>query len=382
MAINDDLQDVILRNQHRIVQFERTINLAIQGNLAELSLELRRFIEDENLAAVRTTRQEQRLQALKKEVDRAIGTTYVENGRELQLGLNELGNQTQRLTVAGMNSVFTVNIIEPTLTTREMRVLTRDPVVLGLKTSEWWGRQAGSTRSAFTREMRLGIASGETNDQLVKRIIGSPTGAKENVIIDGKPRKVPQRTGGIMDLSKREATSLVRSSTQTVSNRVLQETYGGNTDVIKGVAVLVTLDGRTTTICMSLSGGVWNIITGDPTPDSPKQIPYPGPPPYHHQCRTVISPVTKSWKELGSPAKKEILDKAKRPDSVRASMDGEVPGLQQYTGFLRGQNVKFQNQVLGTARAKLFREGKLQLHQLTDATLTPINLDQLAKIVD
>lgn len=380
MGINDELANAVLRNTHRTVAFEKTINQQIRGNLVELERELARMLGDADLESALTRFQDQRLTRLRKDVNEAINTTYVGNTRDLQAGLTEIAAQTQRLTIQSFNKVFTYDIFDVTLTRAELRALARNPVVLGGTTTENWFKQNRNLKQGFVEQMRLGLAQGETNQQLVNRLIGGPTGARETVIIKGKRRSVAVRSGGLMDVPKHQATALVRTSAQTVSNTTLDTIYRDNDDVIGGVGVLVTLDGRTTLICMSLSGGTWDVNTGDPLPDSPKQIPYPGPAPYHFQCRTVMTPITKSWEELFGKKKAEILNNAKRPDSVRASMNGEAPGRQQYTGFLNGEGEKFQNSVMGKSRADLFRAGKIELHQLTDAMLKPLSLAQLEKI--
>jgi hypothetical protein len=129
---------------------------------------------------------------------------------------------------------------------------------------------------------------------------------------------------------------------------------------------------------MSLSGGVWDINTGEPLPESAVTIDYPGEPPYHFQCRTVASPVTKSWEELGSKTKNKI-DTA--PTSARASMNGEVPGKLTYESWLTMQPKKFQVDQLGRGRWELWDKGKINLNQLTDSTLRPLTLVELKELI-
>lgn len=380
MPINDELADAVLRNAHRTVAYEKTVNLAIRGNLEELSRELGRILGDAELADALPRFQVQRLQRTKREVDKAIDTTYAANTRELAAGNNVIATQTQRLVVQSFNRVFKAEIFNNVLVPAELKALSRNPVVLGGTTTENWWKQKTKLKQAFVEQMRLGLAQGETNEQLIQRVRGKSTGAKETVVRDGKRVKVPQRTGGIMDTSRREAEALVRTSAQTVSNSTLLQTYQANEDVMGGMALLVTLDGRTTLICMSLSGGQYT-LDGDPLPNSVSQDPFPGPPPYHWNCRTIITPITKSWEELSGRKKSAIRNEATDLASVRASMNGEAPGRQGYSGFLRGQPRSFQNEVLGKKRAELFRSGKLELHQLTDSSLRPLTLAELEKVI-
>lgn len=375
--INKEISDGILRNQHRIVQFEKTIDRKVQENLLELQRDLEIQIRDADFGA-RTATQQRRLKSLKRDVDATINSSYRNNARDLQAGLTPMPPIVERMTVGAINAPFTFDITVPTLTRQEMRALSRNPVVLGGTTTENWWRQREGLKQRFVQEMRLGIAQGETNQQLVNRVLGRPTGERRRIELeDGSKRSVRVRSGGIMDTSRREATALVRTSTQTVSNATLDSTYREHTDVLGAIEVLVTFDGRTTFICMSLSGGIWSIESGDPLPQSPKQVPYPGPAPYHWQCRTIVSPVTKSWEELGTRTRGKILDKATDPRTVRASMTGERSGRDTYTNFLKSQDAAFQDSALGPRRAAMFRAGTLQLNQLTSATLVPLNLQQL-----
>jgi hypothetical protein len=58
-----------------------------------------------------------------------------------------------------------------------------------------------------------------------------------------------------------------------------------------GVSVLVTVDERTGVFCTGLLGGMWNVETGKSLPQSAVSVDFPGPPPYHPNCRSIIGPV-------------------------------------------------------------------------------------------
>lgn len=381
-TLTDNLQTGLLRNQHHLVQFEKSIDAKVQSNLLELQRELRLEIEGTDFGS-RTPTQQKRLRALQGDVNGMVNDTYRHNTVDLQKGLTGIARQAERLTVSAINKAFTFDVTGITLTPIELRSLARDPVVLGGKVTENWFKQKSSLKQNFVQQMRLGLAQGETNAQLVNRVIGKPTGRRQT-ITTASGRRVSEsiRSGGIMDASKREATALVRTSAQTVSNDTLLATYRENADVISAVEVLVTLDGRTTHICISLSGGIWDIQTGEPLPTSPKVIGWPGPPPYHWNCRTVVAPVTKSWEELGTGKKSEINRKAEDPVRVRASMEGPraTRERQAYKGFLEDQGAAFQNKVLGKRRAEMFRAGDLKLENLTSGALEPLTLTQLKAI--
>ena len=384
MGINDTLADDITTLSVRVAQFTKAESKKILGNLEELGRDLERQIRAADFESTTPARQQARLKSLSRDVNESIREAYFGDGGNsevLQGTLSEVGPFTQQGAAKAINSAIGGPVTRLGLNPTEMRVLTQDPVVLGNTTQEHWTKQTVNLQQSFVREMRLGISQGETNDQLVNRVRGTRVkGQTEVVEIDGKRRKVPVREGGIMNVSRREAEALVRSSTQTVSNTTLEETYKANSDIISGVAVLVTLDGSTTKICISLSGGRWNLITGDPLPDSVVQEPYPGAPPYHWSCRTIIAPITRSWDELARGAKGRVTRAVTNPARTRASMDGEVPGEMTYDGFLRRKEKVgpgFANSVLGKGRAELWRQGKIQLNQLTDENLRELSLAEL-----
>jgi hypothetical protein len=75
-----------------------------------------------------------------------------------------------------------------------------------------------------------------------------------------------------------------------------------------------------------------------------------GPGRLHFNCRSVSTPVTRSWRELG-------IDMDDMPPGTRASMDGQVPADLTYADWLAKQSAARQDEVLGPVRAKLFRSG-------------------------
>lgn len=71
-------------------------------------------------------------------------------------------------------------------------------------------------------------------------------------------------------------------------------------------------------------------------------------PPAHVNCRSSTVSVLKSWEAMG----------LKNPDGrTRASMNGQVAQTETYQTWLAKQPHEFQNEVLGKARANLYRAG-------------------------
>ena len=100
------------------------------------------------------------------------------------------------------------------------------------------------------------------------------------------------------------------------------------------------LDDRTTVQCAALDGEVW--------PESEPHL-YP---PIHINCRSSVG-----------------IHMGGSPDSV------------DYEGWLKRQSVDVQETVLGIAKSKAWREGRLTLDQMVDITKTkPLSIDELKRL--
>jgi hypothetical protein len=196
--------------------------------------------------------------------------------------------------------------------------------------------------------------NGESLTQAITRITGGT--------IDGVT--VP----GVMQTTKRKAGALASTAMSAVTNQAALQSYQANNDVIKAVTQLSTLDNRTSDICIAYSGQTWDINTLQPVMGS--FLPYNGGPPRHFNCRSRLSPVTYSFKELG-------MDAEEIPAGTRASMDGQVPADITFNQFLRSKPQSFADDLLGPRRAELWRNGDINLTQLVDMRGNPMTIAQL-----
>ena len=173
------------------------------------------------------------------------------------------------------------------------------------------------------RAIRQGWVEGESIDQIVRRIRG---------------RRANKYADGIIEATRREAASLVRTAINNTASVAREQLYRENGDLIKGVQYVATLDNRTTLICASLDGKVFQ------TGEGPR-------PPQHWGCRSTTVPVVRSWRELG-------IDLAEAPAGTRASMDGQVAEKATYGKWLKRQPASVQKDVLGKSRYEMFKNGR------------------------
>jgi SPP1 gp7 family putative phage head morphogenesis protein len=279
----------------------------------------------------------QRLLDILAETRSAIAQSYVLARRAVDLdaiATTEVAH-TQRAFEVGVQ--LTVGL--PSQAT--MKVLVSGLLIHGAPSAEWWSRQGQDTAFRFSGAVRLGVAQGETNAQIVQRIRGTRT----------QP--------GVMEVSRRNAEALVRSSVQTAANAARLQTFRENENVIDGLMQLSTLDGRTSDVCVAYSGAEWD-LAGKPINGT--TLPFNGGPPRHWNCRSVLTPIV----NLGIDFK-----------PTRASAGGPVRGDMTFADWLAGKSKTFQDDLLGPGKAELFRDGKITLQQLLDQRGRPLTLEQL-----
>ena len=196
------------------------------------------------------------------------------------------------------------------------------PAAKGSTLAEMVDAYEQGTRRAFYAAIRQGWNQHETMPQIAARV------------------------RDIVPAAKRGAESAARTAIGHVSNTARHELMQANADVLSGEMWLATLDSATCMVCGSLDGHVWDIGT-------PHEYP-----PDHPNCRCVISPVVKSWRELG-------VNRDEVPEGTRAAMNGQVPASVKFRDWLKGQPRGVQEEVLGKARTAMFRAG-LPLANMVD----------------
>lgn len=295
-----------------------------------------------------------RLEALLTFAKKTIRTAYASLGETLNDDLVELADIESAFAVRAINRGVRFELADAMLTPEQLKAIVSDTWMQGAPLSEWLDRGGQKLSAAFADQVRMGMLNGEGTAEIVRRVIGSN-------------RKDGTVTPSILDASRTWANMMVRSAVNAVSTQARMETFRQNADVLKGVQFVATLDSRTTDICISMDGLMWD-LEGNPIGHD-KQF---SPPPLHFGCRSALSPVTKSFRELG-------LDIDEVPPSTRASMDGQIPEALGFDGWLKTKDPEFVNGLLGEQRAKLWRNGKIGLSELTDQTGRPLTLEQLRR---
>jgi len=376
-SINGYLLDDFTRQSLDLMRLEAGMRKKVLGMMKKLEIDLVTQIQNIDPTAVSANSYKlARLQSLLKQTKDTIKTSYRGIRNSVRKDLTELVLSENVTTMETLNFVLGVDIVTVAIPRSLALSLARNTQIQGAINSEWWSRQALSLQRSFSDQISMGLLSGESNNQIVQRIRGKATGKRNTYWIGDKKRIYSEFSGGIMDTGTRQAEALVRTSVNSVAQEARLETYK-NSDIVKGVMASVTFDLRTSDICKSRSGMAWDTQTGKPL-NSLTTIAFPGAPAWHWGCRTQLTPITKSWKEL---AQKNQSKLGRSPKKLKASMDGQVPEDQTYEQWLRKKTAAEQREAIGgKAKYKMWKKREINFRDLIDQSGNTLTIDELKKL--
>jgi SPP1 gp7 family putative phage head morphogenesis protein len=219
---------------------------------------------------------------------------------------------------------------------------------------DWQASGETGRMKAVRDAIRLGFLEGKTTDEIIRGIRGT---------------RAKQYKDGLLDRSRRSVETMVRTALSHTAATARDEVYRGNSDVIKAVRWVATLDSRTSPMCRVRDGLRYTADEAHKPIDH--KVPWlQGPGRLHFGCRSVSVPVTRSFRELG-------LDIDEISPATRASMDGQVPADLTYSEWLGRQSAARQDEILGPERGRLIRQGGLSPDQLYSPRGDFLTLDQL-----
>ena len=206
---------------------------------------------------------------------------------------------------------------------------------------EWMDGLETDKATRIRDTIRTGYVNNETIVQMVRKIKGS---------------KATNYADGILEINRRNATTIVRSAIGHMAAFTRNAFLQANSDVIKAVQWSSTLDGRTSEPCRLRDGKNYTL---DHQPIGHSLEWGGGAGNYHFNCRSSSIGIVKSWQDLG-------LKESDIPIGTRASINGQVPSDIVYGDWLKKQSASVQDDVLGKAKGKLFREGGLNIEQFAN----------------
>ena len=222
---------------------------------------------------------------------------------------------------------------------------------------------------------------------------------------------------GVLAGTRRNFQAVLTAGITHVHNSVSEKLWTKNPDVYRFLQWVSVLDGRTSAICRARDGK-FAPIGGNKLPAGvPPLIPPSTRPPAHPNCRSMVVPVFDARglaaivgerpfvRETSKDEYKKINFRQRAKDSIggrvwgsmsaedrQRAVDavrdkwlrdriGTVPSDLTYDGWLRRQPVEFQNEVLGRAKAVLFRKG-LKIDRFVDRGGRELSVPELRKLLE
>lgn len=299
------------------------------------------------LAKANTARGRKHLLAVLRDVKAIIDKGYDPVIASMQQSVANMANYEIAFQISLFHSLpIDINLTAPS--PNQIAAAVKSRPFQGRLLREVWKGPEGLKAKAYARArdtIRQAFIDGTPTPALVREFVGTKALAYKN---------------GQFNTNKRAIEAVVRTALNHTAATAKTELYKANTDIIKQIQWVSTLDSKTSLICAGLDGRIFDV-------DKPHRIP-----PAHFNCRSTTIPVVKSFKELG-------YLKEDFPEGTRSSFSGQVPAKQTFDPFLRNQDNAFQETVLGKKRAKLFRDGKLNVRKFTDRNGNTISFEQLRK---
>lgn len=330
-----EILDAQISAQLDLLRHANTVNADILRLLEDMRKELISKLAEGRL----TEFGKARLNALLKDTSLTIGE-YFKAAQEI---LSPSYEQTAIVAAtAAISALVIYDSLHPIIPDKEkLSKLTKNFLIEGAPSAAWWARMSADTVFKFSNAIRQGIAQGETNEQIFKRV------------------------GEVTDLAGRNSRALVHTSIMQVASDARKATIKANSDIYKGYRHVSTLDGHTTEICIARSNLEWDL---DEEPIG-HNLPFK-PPPVHWGCRSIMMGVLKTFKELG-------LDIPEPEMGTRSSAEGQIPANTTFDAFLKRRSGAEQDAQLGKGRADMWRRGAITLRQLVDSAGNPLSLAEL-----
>lgn len=339
MSPNERLADKLRDRQIKLFRHEAYLRAEINKYLAALDKAIAASIIAINPeGAMREAYKQARVNKLIEEVSSAVRDAYREINtfhRRDMAGVfeSEAAYLIKEVNALAARDVATLAAV-PALTT------VRDTLISGAPMAEWWGQQSDDLRQRFSRTIRAGVLSGDTDQMLVNKVRGTRAmGFKD----------------GLMEVSRRKAKILVRGAMSSITAQARKTQMEANPKVFSGIQQVSVFDGRTSDTCIAYAGKVWSLPDYEPIGHS---LPYNGGVPRHPNCRSVEIAV------------------------INPSIGGEPAPDLSFESYLANKSKADVEELLGKGKADLYLKGEIALTDLVDQSGRGLTLEALRDGLD
>ena len=211
------------------------------------------------------------------------------------------------------------------------------------------------------KKIRQAIAQGFTEGKTTSQIVRELRGTKARGYEDG-----------LLARDRRDIEAVARTALGHMAGFTQDRFVEANTDIIKAVKWLSTIDLRVSKICLIRDGKQY-------TPDTHKPIGHSipwlsGPGRAHWRCRSHQTYVLRSHSEMNIDVPEIVM-----ANGSRASLDGQIGSDIKLPEWAKNQSAARQDALFGPARGRLLREGGLDVPDLYSSKGVFLDLETLRK---
>lgn len=380
-TINEQLMDALIRHQIYLLRYSGSVRNKITELLnrseEDIAAKLARYAVPAN--GLTTPKEMERLQALQAAISKIRLNAWGEVQQFFDSEMRDLMYQEPIVMRGIVNTVLPVTVSTVMPTANLLRAMVMAKPFEGRLMRDWAGAMAQSDILRIQNSVQLGMVAGESMQQITRRVLGTGT---------------LMGSDGMTELTRHQVNSVVRTAVQHVANNARNAFLNENKQLFDKEQFVATLDSRTTPVCRAEDG---------------KQYPVgEGPiPPLHYGCRSLrvatfgvpfigsrpANPTTERMLVSDYAKKNKLGDIDSRDDLPRGTkgmydtwartkirqLVGPIPATETYQTWLSKQGKGFQQDVLGVAKAKLFRDGGLKLDKFVDRNGAELTLKELAQ---
>lgn len=380
-TINEELLDAMVRHQTYLLRYSGHIRNRINNLLLGTEADLAEKIRDRlrTYSGLRTPVEWERLQRLQKQLTTIRMGAWDKAQEFLEKEMVQLAYHEPAFLSNTVQAVLPV-VIETTIpSTRMLRAIALSRPFDGRILKDWAATMAADDIRRIHSAIQVGMVAGETNETIARRVVGT---------------RALKGSDGVTEIGRRQVNSIVRTAVMHVANSSRNEFFSENADIVTEEYFVATLDARTTPQCAANDGKRFPLGKGPM-------------PPLHWGCRSLRIAALDGVLLGNRPAKpytekqlaeewgkqnglKGIAGRDDLPYGTKGQFDkwrrnrirqlvGPIPANTSYNTWLKGQSVDFQNDTLGITKAKLFREGGLNLDKFVNRNGDELTLAQLAE---
>jgi len=323
----------------------------ISNDLADLLTEAREEVEEKILyfkAKIEdrpsAIKKKQRSEKLRAEIDKILGATYSDIGKEITDKAVELGTAAPEITADLIQANIGINLSTPILETKRVKAWFESSQIDGLFFNDWVKKLEQNSADRLMREVH------------------------KSMILQENLRETTKRVQNALNVSRKSAGDLAHNAIQTAHNWAEREMYYANSEQIKGFRHVSELDRRVSQICQTRDGHIYK--------KGEERVP-----PLHWLCRSYLAPVWKD-EELNRRTGKRITRQdtesrfVKHRDGTTSTKYEKrrvkfVPAEMNYNNWMKSlinskdpKDVSFAREALGKTRFNLVKSGRLKMKSL------------------